>query len=1082
MTEPKKPVQQPQNANPQPAPGSGNAAPQANTPPTTPTEQPQTPSTAVTADSLGALRVRINEQIRETQEFKKLDADQKLLENFERKIKAEKEKLEVLARGNDQEKIDLSEKIIFRLQKAANNTRVDINEGKVKVEKKQNEIFQAATANVPLTEEQKNYLGFRSTGGNVPINPPVVPGTPPTPPNNQPVVSNAAPNSLDETPEQKKAREDREEALKEQLTGDDAANKLRLGYQAALMIMADKLLNDSARVSFGNIDRRKKSYNNFAVMRTQQVGHLELTNALFKTTETSLFFDKIPPVILSSLVPSIKLYYVLFPELMGEYKTSNSNIGRSYSWRIPFDDLPVDYKDKNENSLFVSDTIDKILKGEGKMNGCGIKSFQYAYKGTNPSETNTHVEASLELFFQDIALLTKTIPITEKDTRFIDGEPSGLKDRSFAYSDLINGASRYIRNGGKLLANDQYFRIKAEIGYAEPSEIFYQNLLKNNFKPEDARAYIKAIKNAKIIFYLSPVTHDIGFNEDGTVTLKINYQATIDSILSDYNLNIFSITSKDPEIVNAQKEIDDLYAERQTKITNIKCQNLSPPIYKETLKKVNDDIYKRAGDLKTKLDNLKNLAQEELFRKLIGIDEMVGNIGYPDAYKVGIHNSAVGVDKEGKPITGALQFRLQAGAKIREAGLKNHESISVRQLPNGSATANTNAPEQKKEKKESGFITAVKSIGSVLGFSSTPQQSNSVPGSREQAELEKDNSEYVTIKYVYLGDIIDIAAECLQTIRAKGERPKIILGEIPINIPTNISAEENDLLVPVDADVEEVILNIADIPISMDAFDDFFYQKVIKPKRANYPLLKFINDIIEFLLKPAINPSVFGKKAAINNKIRMSHLGFSLPCNSINQEPILNRFNDASYSGAIDKEKLASFSRKSNLAKPVSQEITNSALANYLFIFDSLSAPQIIQINNGDFDKDVSSGIYHFQIGKDAGLIKSISFSKTDVPLAAEARALQEGGKVTNRLRQMYSSEIKLFGNNIFRPGDYIYIDPVIFGNNAQYDIGIGGYYMVIRVNTSVDPSSYETVLSCHHQAWVVGGKTRLPNSNTNNC
>jgi hypothetical protein len=131
--------------------------------------------------------------------------------------------------------------------------------------------------------------------------------------------------------------------------------------------------------------------------------------------------------------------------------------------------------------------------------------------------------------------------------------------------------------------------------------------------------------------------------------------------------------------------------------------------------------------------------------------------------------------------------------------------------------------------------------------------------------------------------------------------------------------------------------------------------------------------------------------------------------------------------------------------------------------------------------------IYHFIIGKDSGIIKSINFSKTDIPLAAEARALQEGGKVINRLRQMYSSEVRLFGNNIFRPGDYIYIDPIFYGNNnIQDSIGIGGYYMVTKVNTNISPSNFDTTLSCYHQAWVIiekdKPKTVTPTDKSNIC
>lgn len=895
----------------------------------------------------------------------------------------------------------------------------------------------------------------------------------PVPTQTAPVVNNEAINALQETPEEKKVREERQKALKEQLTGDDGAAKLRLGYQAALILMMDKILDESAKVS-GGVDRRKVQYANFATTRTGQVGHVDFSNALFKTKDTRLFFNAIPPQILSAMVPSVKLYFVVYPEIQGKYVPSADNEsknGKGFSWRIPFDDLPSNYK--NESSEFVSDfSIDKILKNEAKMNGCGIKSFQYAYKGTNPAETNSHIEASLELFFQDINLLTKKIIVNENDARFIDGQPEGLGEKEFLYSHLINGASRFIKNGAKLLSNDQYFRIKAEVGYAEPSEIFIAKLKETSgLKGEDIQSYINAIKTAKISFFLSPITHDITFNEDGSILLKINYQATIDAILSDYNLNIFSVTAKDEELKNAQKKLENILDERQRTINDAKCKNLNKAKLADSLKIINDRFVNVIQKQKSSLDNLKNQSQEEMFKKLVGLETMPNRNSPPGVYKVGILNSAVGVDKDGKPISGALQFRLLEGATIREKGLSNHQIINVNDIPKSSANATAQAP------REGNSPTSKKAYS--LGMYGL--EADEAAAARQPPNAVTDSG-YTIIKYIYLGDIIDIAAECLPNAGPAGDRPKIILGEIPINIPTNISSEENDLLVPEDADVIERVVNIADIPISLEAFDDFYYQKVIKQKRADYPLLNFIKDVIELLLIPSINPSTFGRKAVINNKIRISHFGFLLPYQEGGKDLLLGKGLKENFNGIIDPERLKEIAGEGPIKRSYSQEVSKNGFGNYLLIYDSMSPPARLTINNGKIDLDENSGIYHFEIGKEAGIIKTINFSKTDIPLAAEARALQEGGKVTNRLRQMYSSEIRLFGNNIFRPGDYIYIDPIFYGVDTQDAIGLGGYYMVTKVNTSITPNNFETVLSCYHQAWVIDGKTRTPTSNKNTC
>jgi len=1071
---PKEPAP-PQNPAPQQPPTGGNAGVQANPAPTIP--QPQ----AAPQPTAQEIEAKIQSEITSTEEWRKYSGPNGYLQmsnNIKTQL-GEKRKQQFASAPGSEENTRLTQEVTS-LENRQKEIEGKTAKAKASLEQKTQEI----RSKFPSPNQPPQALPLTPVASPTPASPTGNPpqNTGPNAPNVAPVVNQVALEAIVETPEEKKAREEREKALKEQLTGEDAKGKLRLGYQAALMLMIDKILNDSPKF-YGGKRREDFTYSNFATARTGNTGHVDISNSLFKTPDTKVFFNKIPPQILSVLVPSVKLYYVVYPDLSGEYKDSSANqSSRSHSWRIPFDDLPVGFS--YEHSDFVSrEPLEITLRNEGKMSGCGIKSFQYDYKGTNPSETNSHIGASLELFFQNISLLTKEITISQTDTRFVDGLPAGLKQRNFAYSHLINGASRYINSGAKLLANDQYFRIKAEIGYAEPSEFFIAKLKETSgINPNDIQSYLNAIKTAKISFFLSPINHDISFNEDGTVILKINYQATIDAILSDYNLNIFSISSKDQDLKAAELEINNIFKERQEKIQKAKCSNLPKPAKDAALKEINDNFAKKVEEKKTKLENLKTASQEEIYRKLIGFETMKDRVQQPGLFKVKIYNSAVGVDKDGKPISGALQFRLLETAVIREKSLKDHERISIDNAPKNSGNAEQGTP-QTPQNSWYETLGSYTGINSLLGIKTTEQEARE-NGTAATAGIDQDK--YVTVKYIYLGDLIDIAAECLANVKPAIDRPKLMLGQIPINIPIGISSDETELAVPQDADVQQILVNIADIPISLDAFDEFYYQNVIKAKRSDYPLLNFINDIMELLLKPSINPSVFGKKASINNKIRISHFGFLLPYEN-DREILFGKKNTDNFNGIITAEKLNQISGPSDKRRSYSQEIGSNGFGNYLLIYDSMSVPDIIRRNNGNIDADENSGIYHFIIGKDSGIIKSINFSKTDIPLAAEARALQEGGKVINRLRQMYSSEVRLFGNNIFRPGDYIYIDPIFYGNNnIQDSIGIGGYYMVTKVNTNISPSNFDTTLSCYHQAWVIiekdKPKTVTPTDKSNIC
>ena len=72
------------------------------------------------------------------------------------------------------------------------------------------------------------------------------------------------------------------------------------------------------------------------------------------------------------------------------------------------------------------------------------------------------------------------------------------------------------------------------------------------------------------------------------------------------------------------------------------------------------------------------------------------------------------------------------------------------------------------------------------------------------------------------------------------------------------------------------------------------------------------------------------------------------------------------------------------------------------------------------------------------------------------------------QLSAVYKVTLEMFGNTIFYPGMYIYIDPrgiggkdfdpTNFGSIAN-SLGIGGYHLITRVNSNVGPGSFNTTV-----------------------
>ncbi len=131
----------------------------------------------------------------------------------------------------------------------------------------------------------------------------------------------------------------------------------------------------------------------------------------------------------------------------------------------------------------------------------------------------------------------------------------------------------------------------------------------------------------------------------------------------------------------------------------------------------------------------------------------------------------------------------------------------------------------------------------------------------------------------------------------------------------------------------------------------------------------------------------------------------------------------------------------------------------------------------GDLLEDVQQGIYHFHIGKDRGLLKSIQFSKDDVPYRKEA-LMVESVSLYDELKMPYTADISMVGNNLFLPGTQIYINPSSLGfgdprnrRSAASRLGIGGYYQVITVGTNFDGTSMSTQLNAMYTSWADNDK-----------
>ena len=333
------------------------------------------------------------------------------------------------------------------------------------------------------------------------------------------------------------------------------------------------------------------------------------------------------------------------------------------------------------------------------------------------------------------------------------------------------------------------------------------------------------------------------------------------------------------------------------------------------------------------------------------------------------------------------------------------------------------------------------------------------------AQSDKDNT--VDIKFFFFGDIIDAALEILvnkdaipdqkDEIKYKSslkKELKMVLGCVPLYYYN----EEGSTV--------RASVPLSDIPISLEFFNTWFVKKVVKPLRNNYYLRDFLRDIAAEMIDNAIEPFIFGPIGRLKHS-SISFSTFSLPANE--------RTESAFSPGR--KERNIDFG---GTAIPSYDEDFGKTLLSNIFMMYYKSSTNRDMIGSrvpNDIDQvgDIARGIMHFRFGASRGIVKSINFSKQDIPGAREARILKSQSIAgRNQLfSNKYDCNVTLFGTPMFKPGMLVYVDPYSLGipnsENIARNLGLGGYYSVVGADSFAESGKYETSLKMVFEAPAYG-------------
>ena len=273
---------------------------------------------------------------------------------------------------------------------------------------------------------------------------------------------------------------------------------------------------------------------------------------------------------------------------------------------------------------------------------------------------------------------------------------------------------------------------------------------------------------------------------------------------------------------------------------------------------------------------------------------------------------------------------------------------------------------------------------------------------------------------------------------------------------------------PADANVD-IKINLADLPISLYRYKQWFINKILAPRRTTL----FLKDFLQLLITDLV-AKVLSEKYNPND--------------TSNREPpelLINRFSvvaeEANFLDRIRRSSNSAYNSKTvdNIKNAFKLSDNSSLKAKQLTLFSQ--SPVIVNKppqGQSRREADRKKNIPHiFFSDANNGILKELNFQREDMPGLREAR-LFEGSDFSGPdiIPEKYNSTLGIIGTSAFKPGSIFYIDPepLVLGytkdkGSPARKLGLGGYYLVIRVTHIVNlqgKATWQTDLDTQWQSF----------------
>jgi len=798
----------------------------------------------------------------------------------------------------------------------------------------------------------------------------------------------------------------------------------------------------------------------------------------------------------------------------------------------------------------------------GPRSGVGIKSFDWKLNATNPATVRNDIEVTLVLFFESFNELLR--PLNGVGT--ITGTPQQFRYEELLLRPPVEGtttatpseppeSSADCIQDNNTLYDPKFYEIKALVGWAPPPDL-------SGVSKDRRKKLLESIKAQKLPMFLTLIDHEFSFTQEGTFELSITYRARLEAIETDPRMDILTTADSKGEINKRLIKIQDLKKTCGSDTLVERQQGLI------------DDIDEGQRDILTE-SLIDDLQCSIYFTKLLRKDFFTALTFEADPSLQYRHGSITGLKVFEQDVIDSINTT-QGNYRDEVKANLNQRFVVPEALETPAFGEEQQEPE--KTELESGFISVRRES------TNQPSPVNPETGaSRPNWKPKRPNppEEEILIPWFYFGDLANaVIKRCFDVnISTSFDSPGAISSvelENFIFLFSSFPIQE----VGSNGTVSTIQANLADIPISLELFNQWYLENVINPNRRNYPVLEFLRDFISDAIigtlnkdcydSPAFRQLWFNAKSPVASdgstpesrntqrddqgafvsqysytdrektrtpgdatlyeipRLIMKTAAISLPSESHDGDPEAQTKNSlggnplektrtwsgAGYASAIINPdiKPAAELNLSRRGSSEQQTLKNSYHLNVFYLLNSdsyinfgpkgtNSDPDLPEDKRSDLDtreeRDSKNGVYHLYLGADRGLVKSVNFTKVSAQYLREARIQQESLNPLAQLAATYNVNLKLIGNTIFWPGQYIFVNPIGFGNGLGHpwdrngkdgfgsisnQLGLGGYHLITEVNNFIESGKFETEVKALFE-FSGDGCPSLPGATpTSNC